>query len=126
MIRGTVGADQRALVTIEAFDGEGRLQPVEAVLDTGFTGDLTLPADDIRRLGLRPAGQRTFELANGATFDFDVYLGSVSWHGRASDVLVLEADGAPLLGMAMLWGSRVTFDAASGGAVTIDELDPVP
>lgn len=126
MIRGTVGADQQALVTIEVFDGDGRLQPLEAVLDTGFTGYLTLPEDDIRRLGLRPVGQRTFELANGAIFDFEVYLGAVSWHGRVSDVLVLQADGVPLLGMTMLWGSRVTFDAASGGAVVIDELDSAP
>ena len=96
------------------------------VLDTGFTGYLTLPADSIRLLGLAPVGQRTFELANGELSEFRVYLGSVSWHGRPSDVLILQSDGVPLLGMTLLWGSRVTVNALTGGAVAIEELAPPP
>ena len=126
MHRGRVSADQQALVTIDLFDGEGRPQPLEVVLDTGFTGYLTLPADSIRLLGLPPVGQRTFELANGELSEFQVYLGSVSWHGRPSDVLILQSDGVPLLGMTLLWGSRVTVNALTGGAVVIEELAPPP
>ncbi len=74
--------------------------------------------------GLPSVGQRTFELANGELFDFQVYLGSVSWHSRISDVLVLQSDSAPLLGMALIWGSRVTMDAYSDAEVTIEELQP--
>ena len=126
MHRGRVSADQQALVTIDVFDGEGRPQPLEVVLDTGFTGYLTLPEQSIRQLGLPPVGQRTFELANGELSEFQVYLGSVSWHGRPSDVLILQSDGVPLLGMTLLWGSRVTVDALAGGAVAIEELAPPP
>ena len=93
-------------------------------MDTGFTGYLTLPSQSIRDLGLPSVGQRTFELANGELFDFQVYLGSVSWHGRPGDVLVLQSDSVPLLGMALLWGSRVTMDALNDGEVAIDELSP--
>ena len=93
-------------------------------MDTGFTGYLTLPQESIRQLGLRSVGQRTFELANGDLFDFQVYLGSVSWHDHANDVLVLESDIVPLLGMTLLWGSRVTVDASTGGEVAIEELPP--
>ena len=124
MINGKVSSNQRALITIEIFDSEDRLQSMEAILDTGFTGYLTLPQESIRQLGLRSVGQRTFELANGDLFDFQVYLGSVSWHDRPNDVLVLESDSVPLLGMTLLWGSRVTLDASTGGEVTIEELAP--
>ena len=106
------------------MDGEGRPRSVEVVLDTGFTGYLTLPPGSIRQLGLPSVGQRTFELANGELFEFQVYLGSVSWHGRPSDVLVLQSDSVPLLGMTLLWGSRVTMDALNDGEVTIEELRP--
>ena len=106
------------------MDGEGRPWSVEVVLDTGFTGYLTLPPESIRQLGLPSVGQRTFELANGELFEFQVYLGSVSWHGRPSDVLVLQSDSVPLLGMTLLWGSRVTMDALNDGEVTIEELRP--
>ena len=124
MIKGKVSGDQRALVTVEILDSTGRFQPVEAILDTGFTGYLTLPQESIRQLGLRPVGQRTFELANGDLFDFQVYLGSVSWHGIPNDVLVLESDSIPLLGMTLLWGSRVSIEAVADGEVIIEELAP--
>ena len=124
MIRGKVSGNQQALVTVEIMDGEGRLQSLEAILDTGFTGYLTLPTESIQRLGLPSVGQRTFELANGELFEFEAYLAGVSWHGRLSDALVLKSDSAPLLGMTLLWGSRVTVDALTDGEVTIEELTP--
>ncbi len=124
MIRGRVSGDQQALIAVDIIDGEGRPRSVEVVLDTGFTGYLTLPSESISQLGLAPAGQRTFELANGELFDFQVYLGSVSWHGRPNDVLVLQSDSDPLLGMALLWGSRVTMDALNDGDLAIEDLSP--
>ena len=61
MIKGKVSGNQQALVTIDVIDGEGRPQPLEAILDTGFTGYLTLPTGSIQQLGLRSVGQRIFE-----------------------------------------------------------------
>ena len=124
MIRGRVSGNQQALIAIDIMDGEGQPRSLEVVLDTGFTGYLTLPSESISQLGLPSVGQRTFELANGELFDFRVYLGSLSWHGRPSDVLVLQSDSVPLLGMALLWGSRITMDALNEGEVTIEELSP--
>ena len=99
------------------MDAEGQPRSLEVVLDTGFTGYLTLPSESISQLGLPSVGQRTFELANGELFDFRVYLGSLSWHGRPSDVLVLQSDSVPLLGMALLWGSRITIRLRKNSAV---------
>ena len=107
------------------MDVEGRPSPIELVLDTGFSGSLSLPADVVDRLGLRWVGQRTFELANGELFDFDVYLTVVRWHGFPTDAIVLKSDSAPLLGMTLLWGSRVTLEASHGGEVTIEEVEPI-
>ncbi len=122
MIRGKVSGDQQALVAIDIMDAEGQPRSLEVILDTGFTGYLTLPAESIQLLGLPAVGQRTFELANGELFQFEAYLALVSWLGRVSDALVLKSDGAPLLGMTLLWGSRVTLDAVTNGDVSIEEL----
>ena len=124
MIRGKVSGDLQPLVAVDIIDGEGHPQSLEVILDTGFTGYLTLPTKSIQRLGLPSVGQRTFELANGELFEFEAYLASVSWHGRLSDALVLKSDSAPLLGMTLLWGSRVTLDALTDGEVAIEELAP--
>ena len=123
-MRGRVSGNQQAWIAVDIMDGAGRPRSIEVVLDTGFTGYLTLPPESIRQLELPSVGQRTFELANGELYDFQVYIGSVSWHGRPSDVLVLNSDSAPLLGMALLWGSRVTVDALTDGQVTIEDLIP--
>ena len=117
MIRGKVGGNQQALVPVEINDGNGRPQRVEAVLDTGFTGHLALPPECIRVLDLPFVGQRIFELA--------AYLATVSWHGRLRDALVLQSDSVQLLGMTLLWGSRVTVDALDDGAIIIEELSSV-
>lgn len=126
MIRGRVSGDARALVTVEILDGAGCPRPLDVILDTGFTGYLTLPAEHIVRLGLPSVGRRTFELANGELFEFEAHLASVSWHGRRTDALTLKSDSEPLLGMTLLWGSRITVDALNGGEVAIEELASVP
>ena len=41
-------------------------------------------------------------------------------------MLILQSDGVPLLGMTLLWGSRVTVNALTGGAVVIEQLAPPP
>lgn len=125
MIKGKINSSQQALVTLDIIDGEGRIRSLDVVLDTGFTGYLTLPTGSIRQLGLHSVGERTFELANGELFVFEAFLAAVSWHGHLRDVLVLKSDSAPLLGMTLLWGSRVTMDALTDGEVTIEELPPV-
>ena len=122
MIKGRVNANQQATVSIDIIDSRGCPRPLEMVLDTGFTGYLTLPGDSIQQLGLPSVGQRTFELANGEFFEFDTYLATVSWHGRLIYALALRSDSIPLLGMTLLWGSRVTIDAINDGAVAIKEM----
>ncbi|MXZ45431.1 MAG: clan AA aspartic protease [Chloroflexi bacterium] len=122
MVRGSVSANREALIGVEVLDRDGRPQLREAVLDTGFNGYLSLPSADIRQLGLLWAGERTFELANGEPFDFEVYYGWVRWHGRAIRVPILESEAAPLVGMELIWGSRVAMDVLAGGAVEIEEL----
>lgn len=122
MIKGRVDGNQQALVTIDIADGEGSIQSIETVLDTGFSGYLTFPTKSIQQLGLRSVGLRTLELANGELFEFEAFLAAVSWHGRLREFLVLGSESVPLLGMTLLWGSRATVDALTNGEVLIEEL----
>ena len=126
MIRGKVNQYQQALVTITVMGSEDGLQFLAVVLDTGFTGYLTLPPDSIRLLGLPSIGSRIFELANGEQFEFNTYLATVLWHGQPRRVLILRSDSVPLLGMSLLRGSRVTLDVLDDGAFTIEELPAAP
>ena len=92
------------------------------MLDTGFTGDLILPSDMIGQLEVSEAVETEGTLANGQDILMRSWRGTALWHDRPVGVVILEADGEPLLGMNLLRGSRVTLDVQVDGDVTIDEL----
>ncbi len=100
----------------------GSEEEVEAVIDTGFDGELTLPSGTIRRLGYPYAGSAGGTLADGNEVQFDYHEGRVLWHGTARPVAVIAAEGQPLVGMALLRGSRLTMEAVPGGGVLIQDM----
>jgi hypothetical protein len=52
----------------------------------------------------------------------DVFEATVLWDARERDVAVLVAEGAALVGMALLSGYRVTLEVEDGGSVRIEAL----
>lgn len=57
MIEGRVNANGEATIHLGLRGFAGEEQTVEAIIDTGLTGYLTLPAAGIARLGLSWAGR---------------------------------------------------------------------
>ncbi len=125
MIRGTV-RNREALIELEVSDPGQPVAKLEAVIDTGYNGYLTLPYDLVTALQLPFAGHRRGTLADGSVTRLDVYLASVVWHGQQKDVLISQAAGTPLVGMSLLAGSRLTMDVSDGGEVTIKALPSRP
>lgn len=121
MISGRI-RNREAIIELEVSAPGQPSQLVEAVIDTGYNGYLTLPGQLVTVLRLPFAGHRRGTLADGSITRLDVYLATVVWHGQPKDVLVSQAAGAPLIGMSMLKGSRMTMDVVDGGDVMIDEL----
>jgi clan AA aspartic protease len=121
MITGRV-RDREALLELEVSGPAGRPQQVEAVIDTGYNGELTLPNSLVNALQLHFAGYRRGMLADGSITVLDVHLASIVWHGEQRDVLVLDAAGAALVGMALLEQNRLTIDVFEGGRVTVEAL----
>lgn len=67
MITGRVTPDVReVVVALDVLGHQGRAQPIKAIVDTGFTGYLTLPADTAASLNLPGRGSETFMLADGS------------------------------------------------------------
>lgn len=82
----------------------GREQEIEAIVDTGYSASLTLPAALIADLGLRWQTVDRATLADGSECMFDVYEAKVVWDGKVRSILVDEADTDPLVGMRLLRG----------------------
>ena len=122
MLTGTVSQDLQAWVTIELIGPSGHPFPIKTVLDTGFNGELALPAATIMLLGLPEDTRRPAVIATGERVILMTYRGTVVWYGRPLSIQVVEADSEPLLGMELLLDSRVVLDVRDGGPVTIDGL----
>jgi len=122
MIRGRISQTLDPLIAIEVRNAAGAFEPLEVILDTGFTGHLMLPHDVIQRIGLEYGGRRSVILASGEVIGINAYTAIVSWDGRRRDVIVLESTSESLLGMSLLQGSRVTLDVLAGGDVLIEQI----
>ena len=122
MIVGSVNVYGEAVVRLRLAGPEGQAQDVEAVVDTGFNGSLTLPPSIIAALGLpfRRSGRAL--LADGREALFDVHEAFVDWEGQSRRVAVDAAETDPLLGMALLRGCELKVQVVPGGGVFISPL----
>jgi len=122
MITGQVVAGRYATLPVVLRGPQGQEETLEAILDTGFTGFLTLPLPQIAKFGFPYQGLIDAQLGNGSAAEFDMFAGTVLWDGQRREGIVLAVDGSPLLGMALLSGSRVCLDVSDNGPVTIERL----
>ena len=93
MITGRVTALREATIRLTVRGPHQHQQEVEAVIDTGFNGFLTLPSHVVHALQLPFVGNSRATLGDGSTVVLDLYLASVLWHAQEREVLVLQADG---------------------------------
>lgn len=110
------------VVPLTLMGGDGTSQEILAVIDTGFSGALTLPLDSIRSLGCVYYNSTQYTLADGTEIRLDQYNAVVLWEGVERNILVLEMDGTPLIGMKLLKGNNLNVDVVDGGRVSIQPL----
>ena len=65
MITGRVSANREAIIKLEIVRTSRSNETVEAAIDTGFDGYLTLPRNIVTRLKLQTAGNRRATLGDG-------------------------------------------------------------
>lgn len=99
----------RVAITVR---GARRDITLEAVIDTGFDGQLCLPVPLAIELGLELYGAQQTELADGSIKSGLVFLGRAGFVGRSSqevEILLTESDDA-LLGVGFLMAWRLEID----------------
>ena len=122
MITGQVVAGREVVILLTLQGTQGQMTTLDAIVDTGFTGFLTLPLSQIAQLGFSYEGIIDARLGDGRAAEFDMFAGTVLWDGYVRTGIVLAVEGTPLVGMALLRGSRLTVEVSDGGMVTIEPL----
>ena len=121
MIHGAVNAALEAVLPLSVQGADGRAQEVEAVIDTGFSGFLTLPSALVTAFGLGFDGVGWGVLADGTEASFDMYDATLLWDGQPRSVYVYAAETTPLVGMSLLEGHDLHVEVQEGGRVVVEE-----
>jgi clan AA aspartic protease len=109
----------QACVSVALNLPDGTSVSVEFVIDTGFEGALSLPAETVAALKLPFELELDSILADGSTVATPVHSATIVWQDRTIEVAVLALGERPLLGTALLEGCRLDVDFFDGGSVAI-------
>lgn len=121
MITGYVSVDQQAIIEI-SVEGQQQTVRIDATIDTGYNGFLTLPPYVINLLHLPWLTQSRVILANGEAESVDVHAATIIWDGTPRRLLVDVADNTPLVGMALMRGYELHIQNIDNGAATLRKL----
>ena len=121
--RGTVSVNLEPVVPLRVRGPAGTEVEVEAVIDTGYNGSLTLPAATAALLGLPQLVGGRATLADGSVRRFDNFTAEVFWGGTWLDVVASAVGGEVLLGMSLLAGRGPWVEAHPGGAVEVRPIN---
>ena len=122
MIVGAMNSQREAVVRLVVVGPDGRKRPVDAVLDTGYTGSLTLPSALVASLDLPFRGRGSVLLGDGSESTFDMHEATVTWAGERRLTTIDVAETDPLLGIGLLLGNELTVQVIAGGSVALRKL----
>ena len=119
---GTVSAELEAVVLITLLDAEGNQPELEFVIDTGFSGAISMPESWIKAMGYVWSRSAASILADGSVIDVNVYEGRIIWNGVERVVPIDASEGDLLAGMDLLQGCELKIQVIPRGSVTIQSI----
>ena len=125
MIKGVVNDAYEAVVRLTVRGPSSQSQEVEAVIDTGYNGFLTLPPALVTELGLVYRDRSRATLADGSEAFFDMYDVAVLWDSSLRSTRASSADATPLIGMRLLDRYDLSIQVRIGGRVVIQSFTSV-
>jgi clan AA aspartic protease len=98
-------------VTVRPFAGSSKVWTGRALVDTGAT-DTFIPASVLRKLGIEPAAQRSYEMADGTEQELPIGFGVIELEGLAAGGTLVFAGETeePFLGVTVLESAGLWID----------------
>lgn len=81
-----------------------------------------MPPAFIAALRLPLHSRQQVILGDGNVHSLDVHTGTLEWDGQRQRIEIDTADTTPLVGVAMMYGYKLTVEDIDGGKVTIELL----
>ncbi len=125
MLQGYVSRFGGALYpvcVVHLFSDSGVPARLETVIDTGFSGLMTLPDTTVEQMDLQKIGEARVFLADGIEREYDLYKVDVDWFGESRPIEILCMGRFPLIGMAMMEGLELRVRIEDGGIIDLTEI----
>ena len=119
MMEGFVNANLEAVVPLSLRGPEGQAREVDAVIDTGYSGFLTLPPSLVAALGLPYVLSSRATLADDSEVGFSVHSVTALWDSRPRRIEADAVGSTPLIGMALMDDHSLYVEVKDGGCVAI-------
>lgn len=121
MIVGRVNAFKEAIIPLQIRGTSGRFQNAEAVIDTGYSGEITVTPYIVEQLHLPFRELRSYELGDGELVEFAIHDAVIMWDEEEREIGALVTNGGVMVGMSRLTGYTLFIDAIDGGEVRIEQ-----
>jgi len=121
-MHGTMSPQLEAVLRLRFRGPAGVAGAVDAVVDTGFSGFVTLPVAVIAGFGLPRLSGGQATLADGSMRRFDTFTAELEWGGVWRVVVVWALGDEPLVGMLLLADCELRMQVRDGGDVTVEPL----
>jgi predicted aspartyl protease len=115
MIQGEFGSNDELFFEIDLIAADGSELPVDAMLDTGFSGWIVINAQDLEALDWLFVREDTLRMAQGNA-TLSIYVGKVRIDEQEFDIPAYAGEGVPeiLLGRQWLKTRQLLVDMPSG------------
>ena len=115
MIEGTFGEQDELFFEFDLIADNGLELPVDALLDTGFSGWLAMDIQDLEGLDWTYIRRQKMATAKGE-FYFDLHAGKIRIDNQEFDIPVHVGDGVPeiLIDRQLLKNRRLVVDISAG------------
>jgi clan AA aspartic protease len=125
VITGTISAQREGIIRLTLSDAYAMPRDIDFMVDTGYTGELTLPPELMADLGLRRIGLARLFLGDGHVAITDDYEAAIDWYGESIVVTVSQAECEPLIGMSLMYGFELVMPILESATLKLERLAPV-
>jgi clan AA aspartic protease len=111
-------------VSVRVPGASNRFYESVFLVDTGVT-DSMVPGSELTKIGIRPVGRTTYELADGTLHEYPFGLAQIEFMGEITTGRVIFGPDSsePILGVTALESVGITIDAATR---TLKRLPAIP
>ncbi len=122
-IEGRCNTALELILELHVINDQQQAILVDAVIDTGFSGAVSVPKAVVDQLNLVFARRVVGNLADGSTTLVELYFARLLCGERLVDTEIAAAGTQALIGVQFLAGQRLTADFVLDGSV---KLVPIP